>query len=217
MFKSNTTLNRLACLFCFAALLATGCDSGTEKPAQKTVVRQKIMTSPKANAPGPEKTTSSQAKTAPRSAAEGQKASAAATGSSGQNAQLASIKPYSAAGKTDPFVPLFRKDETADDRQAASAGKKRKKRVPRTPLERVDLSQLKLTGIIRSPQGNKALVEEATGKGYVVGVGTYLGNQGGKITEILDDRLIVEEEIESPLGEVKKVPRQLKLQKSSGE
>ena len=207
MFKSNTTLNRLACLFCFAALLATGCDSSTEKSAQKTVVRQKIMTSPKANAPGQKKAASSAVAAAPQPGAD----------SSAQNTRLASIKPYSSTGKADPFVPLFRKDETAGDQQAASPGKKRKKRVPRTPLERVDLSQLKLTGIIRSPQGNKALVEEATGKGYVVGVGTYLGNQGGKITEILDDRLIVEEEIESPLGEIKKVPRQLKLQKSSGE
>ena len=114
-------------------------------------------------------------------------------------------------------MPLFRKTETDDEQQTASPRKKRKKRVPRTPLERVDLSQLKLTGIIRSPQGNKALVEEATGKGYVVTVGTYMGNQGGKITEILDNRIIVEEEIESPLGEIKKIPRQLKLQKSSGE
>jgi len=207
MFKSNTTLNRLACLFCFAALLATGCDSGTEKPVKKTVVRQKIMTSPKAKAPGPEKATSSAATAASQPAA----------GRSAQNTRLASIKPYSSVGKTDPFVPLFRKNEAADDQSVASPRKKRKKRVPRTPLERVDLSQLKLTGIIRSPQGNKALVEEATGKGYVVGVGTYLGNQGGKITEILDDRVIVEEEIENPLGEIKKVPRQLKLQKSSGE
>ncbi len=210
MFKSNVSLNRLACLFCFTALLATGCDSGTEKPVQKTVVRQKIMTSPQEKALAAEKATS------PATTAASQKDA----GTSALKAQLASIKPYSSAGKIDPFVPLFRESETADDQQATtttSPRKKRKKHIPRTPLEKVDLSQLKLTGIIRSPQGNKALVEEATGKGYVVTVGTYLGNQGGKITEILDDRIVVEEEIENPLGEIKKVPRQLKLQKSSGE
>ncbi len=201
MFKANATLTRLACLFCFAAFLAAGCDSGTEKPVQKTVVRQKIMTSSKKSAPAGKKQAAAQQKsTAPAS-----------------DTRMASIKPYSPAGKTDPFVPLFRKQETEETQSTASPRKKRRKHIPRTPLERVDLSQLKLTAIIRSPQGNKALVEEATGKGYVVTIGTYLGNQGGKITEILDDRIIVEEEIENPLGGVKKVPRQLKLQKSSGE
>ncbi len=203
MFKANATLTRLACLFCFTAFLTVGCDSGTEKPVQKTVVRQKIMTSSKKSAPTAEKKAAAHAQ---------QKTTAPAS-----DTRVASIKPYSSAGKTDPFVPLFRKPETEDSQPTASPKKKRRKHIPRTPLERVDLSQLKLTAIIRSPQGNKALVEEATGKGYVVTVGTYLGNQGGKITKILDDRIIVEEEIEEPLGGIKKVPRQLKLQKSSGE
>lgn len=211
MFKSNATSNRLTCLFCFAALLAAGCDNSTEQPSQKTVVRQKILSPQKQTAGSPQKTAPSAAATTSQTTAGTQKTTPAPT------AQLAAIKPYSSAGKVNPFVPLFRNTETADAQQSTPTKAKRKKRVPRTPLERVDLSQLKLTGIIRSPQTNKALVEEATGKGYVVTVGTYMGNQGGKITEILEDRIIVEEEVDNPLGGIKKIPRQLKLQKSSGE
>jgi len=212
MFKSNATSNRLACLFCFAALLAAGCDNSTEQPSQKTVVRQKILSPQKQTAGSPQKTAPSAAATTSQTTAGTQKTTTPAPA-----AQLAAIKPYSSAGKVNPFVPLFRNTETADAQQSTPTKAKRKKRVPRTPLERVDLSQLKLTGIIRSPQANKALVEEATGKGYVVTVGTYMGNQGGKITKILEDRIIVEEEVDNPLGGIKKIPRQLKLQKSSGE
>ena len=48
------------------------------------------------------------------------------------------------------------------------AAKKKIRRVPRTPLERIDLSQLKLVAIIVSKSGNTALLEDATGKGYVI-------------------------------------------------
>jgi len=132
--------------------------------------------------------------------------------------QVASIsaggEAYDPAGKIDPFVPLMKEDPIMD---LPDVKKKREKREPTTPLERVDLSQLKLTAIIRTPSGFKAMVEESTGKGYIVSVGTYIGIHSGKVTSILKDRVVVEEEIEDVMGAVTNHNSELKFQKPLGE
>ena len=120
---------------------------------------------------------------------------------------------YKPEAKLDPFEPLFRKEPAS----IAVRKKKSKRRSPLTPLEKMDLSQLKLSGIILAPSGNKALVQEASGKGYVVKKGTYIGIHSGKIVEILEDQIIVEEEAEDMYGKVSIVKKSLKLQKPPGE
>jgi hypothetical protein len=72
-------------------------------------------------------------------------------------------KPYNPLGKLDPFEPLFKEKP-----EITQVKRKIKKRVPRTPLEKIALSQLKLVGIVMAPSGNKALVQEASGKGYII-------------------------------------------------
>jgi type IV pilus assembly protein PilP len=120
---------------------------------------------------------------------------------------------YDPKGRFDPFEPLF-KEQTA---QANASDKTREKRKPQTPLERIALSQLKLTAIIRAPSGNCAMVEDATGKGYVVKKGTYIGLNSGRVTKIDDDRIVVEEEIENVMGALTLKNAELKLQKPAGE
>ena len=121
---------------------------------------------------------------------------------------------YDPEGKIDPFVPLLKDDPL---KVLPDAKIKREKREPTTPLERVDLGQLKLTAIMRTPSGFKAMVEETTGKGYIVTVGTYVGTRSGKVTHILKDRIVVEEEVEDALGNVANRNSELKFQKPSGE
>ena len=118
---------------------------------------------------------------------------------------------YNPMGKTDPFQPLVRQASDSKVR------KKKKKRIPQTPLEKMDLSQIKLVGILRTEEGSTGLVEESSGKGYVVSKGTYIGLNSGKIVDILKDRLIIEEEFENVLGETLVRKRELKLQKPPGE
>ena len=78
-----------------------------------------------------------------------------------------------------------------------------KKRKPLSPLEKVSLSQLKLAGIIiASKSGSRALIEDTSGKGYIVEKGAYIGTNGGKIVKILIDRIIVEEEVEDIYGKI---------------
>ncbi len=127
---------------------------------------------------------------------------------------------YKATGRIDPFEPLF-KDEEPKARPASASsaipGKKVEHRPPTTPLERVSLAQLKLKAILRTAGGNKALVEEASGKGYIVKKGTYIGTQSGIVVAILKDRVIVEELVKNALGEGTIQEKELKLQKPLGE
>ena len=122
---------------------------------------------------------------------------------------------YDPTGKIDPFLPLYKEEPVTKAKETEK--KKKIRRLPLTPLEKVDLSQLKLVGIIRAPSGNRALVEEATGKGYIVKQGTYIGINAGRVVDILSDRLIVEEEVETALGSYELQKRELKIQKPPGE
>jgi len=123
---------------------------------------------------------------------------------------------YDPKGRIDPFIPLV-KDEPQKSAVAATKKVERKKRVPTTPLERIDLSQLRLRAVVRSASGNKALVEEASGKGYIITKGTFIGVNQGTVIEIQKDKIVVEEEIEDIQGEITVKKRELRLPKPPGE
>lgn len=121
---------------------------------------------------------------------------------------------YNPRGRIDPFAPLIREEEAVE--RPEKRKKERLKR-PKTPLEKVDISQLKLVGVIRAGTGNRALVEQADGKGFIIKKGMFIGINSGIIVEIMRDRVIVEEEQEDWKGTVSKRKRELKLQKPPGE
>lgn len=121
---------------------------------------------------------------------------------------------YDPKGRVDPFFPVVE--------SAPRAGKKERvisaeRRAPETPLEEIDLGQLRLVGIIHSPLGRSAVVEESSGRGYVVTSGTYMGIHSGRVTAIDMDRIIVTEIVTDRVGEAREERRELKLQKSVGE
>jgi type IV pilus assembly protein PilP len=88
----------------------------------------------------------------------------------------------------------------------------------RSSLLKVTLAQLKVAGIIIMPGGNKALVEDPSGKGYIVYEGTYIGEHFGRIQEILKDRIVVEEELEDFVsGKLKVQITELELRENVGE
>jgi len=118
---------------------------------------------------------------------------------------------YDPTDKIDPFEPLFQ------PKPVLAKKKKRKRRLPQTPLERIDLSQLRLVGIILAASGNRALVEESSGKGYVIKKGTYIGTNSGKVVKINKETVIVEEEYEDVYGKTATRKREIKLPKPPGE
>lgn len=125
---------------------------------------------------------------------------------------------YNPEGRNNPFTPLFQQQEAeAEEETKPAKGRQRQARVPQTPLEKVDLAQLKLVAIMRMQSGPRALVEESSGKGYVVRRGTFMGLHSGQVVEIADDRVVVEEEVKNLLGDFEIKKRELKLQKPLGE
>ena len=100
---------------------------------------------------------------------------------------------YNPSGKPDPFKPFI---ELAPVRSQRT--------VPLTPLQKYDLSQLKLVAIISTPDGSVALIEDGTKKGYFLKKGTWIGKNDGKVTKILKDRVIVEEVYQDVFGQTKK-------------
>jgi type IV pilus assembly protein PilP len=121
--------------------------------------------------------------------------------------------PYDAKGKTDPFEALLR-----DESVVVSGGKLvPKKRDPQSPLEKIDLGQLKLVAIIAASSGNRALVEESSGKGYILREGTYVGLNSGKVVNITIDKVMVEEEFEDAYGKTITQKKEITLPKPPGE
>jgi type IV pilus assembly protein PilP len=100
---------------------------------------------------------------------------------------------YNPSGKPDPFRPFIELTPARIPRT-----------VPLTPLQKYDISQLKLVAIISASGGNIALIEDGTKKGYFLKKGTWIGKNDGKVTKIQKDRVIVEEVYQDVFGQMKK-------------
>jgi type IV pilus assembly protein PilP len=209
MDKYSVYIRYLVCMICFLPLL-WGCEKPSEPPLKSRQITKKINIAEKdvqkttVKPKGKETADISNLK---------QKLVVEKIPTAGKTNLPEITDLYNPEGKLDPFEPLFKKERVSLD-----VGKKKiKTRKPLTPLEKVNLSQLTLVGIILSPSGNRALVQESTGKGYVVKKGTYIGTNSGKIVQILKDRIIIEEESEDIYGKVSIIKKPLKLQKPPGE
>jgi Tfp pilus assembly protein PilP len=68
---------------------------------------------------------------------------------------------------------------------------------PLTPLQKMSLGEIEkgLKAILWGEMGRRAVIEDSTGKGYIVGVGTPIAGSNGVITEIFDDRLVIQQEV----------------------
>ena len=86
-----------------------------------------------------------------------------------------------------------------------------RKRENLSPLERYELGQLKLVGIVADPRNSNALVEDASGLGYVVKLGTPIGVNDGKVVAIRRDAIVIEEVYVDLYGAQKKREVNLKL------
>jgi type IV pilus assembly protein PilP len=215
MIIHGNSLLKVIVMVVTASLLS--CGEGPPPASQPKVVREKIASQtvqPQQDASTPE--TNPPAEAASQAGGEeapSQEGGPITSDLIQQSLEIASS--YDPKGRFDPFEPLFKEQPQVPLSTGTTA--KRKKRIAQTPLERVALSQLKLSAIIRAATGNRALVVDATGKGYVVVNGTYIGLNSGKVIQIDKDRIVVEEEMENVLGELTVQNTELKLQKPAGE
>lgn len=61
------------------------------------------------------------------------------------------------------------------------------------PLQRVELSDVKLIGIVSDAAGYYGLIQTPDGKGYTVRPGTLVGTNNGTIKSISEQRMVVAE------------------------
>jgi Tfp pilus assembly protein PilP len=92
---------------------------------------------------------------------------------------------YSAAGKRDPFKPFIKIIERKEVEPQLS------KSLP--PIKRYSLEQFRLVGIVSVAQRAKAMIIDPEKNTYVLGVGDEIGNKQGKIVEVKDNGVLVEE------------------------
>jgi len=66
-----------------------------------------------------------------------------------------------------------------------------------TPLQKMETGEIErgFKGVLWTANERKAIIEDPTGKGYVVGVGTPIGNQDGVITAIFQDRIVIRQKV----------------------
>ncbi len=119
---------------------------------------------------------------------------------------------YSPAGKPDPFQPFLRTKPVQTLKKADSKTKHRRPGRCSTPLECMDVGQLRLVAIVIEDNGkNLAMAQDASGVGYVLTPGMAVGYRNGHVKQILPDRVVVEEETENIRGEMTMTERVLFL------
>jgi type IV pilus assembly protein PilP len=73
-----------------------------------------------------------------------------------------------------------------------------------SPLERFDIGQLRIVGIVWDVKEPRAIIEDSAGLGYTVKVGTPIGSNDGRVKVIRRDQIIIEEVYEDAYGARKK-------------
>lgn len=66
-----------------------------------------------------------------------------------------------------------------------------------TPLQKMELGEIErgFKGVLWASNERKAIIEDPTGKGYIVSVGTPIGNQDGFVSAIFQDRIIIRQKV----------------------
>lgn len=105
---------------------------------------------------------------------------------------------YTAKDMRDPFVSFLKEEVAAVNRRKAL-----------TPLEKFDLGELKLVGVLSKGNETVALVEDNEGKGYTVKRGTRIGRNGGVVGKITVKEVVIIEEFFDISG--RKIRKEKKL------
>ncbi|MFW6323550.1 MAG: pilus assembly protein PilP [Desulfovibrionales bacterium] len=120
---------------------------------------------------------------------------------------------YSEKGRPDPFTSFL-------IARAARKDKVKKLSKNLSPLERVEVTQLRLIGIVwneETPDQAVAMVELPDGKGFALKKGQRVGFNSGKVVSIKQDQVRVLEETEDIFGDIGTRAVVLKLHSSQGE
>jgi len=110
-------------------------------------------------------------------------------------------------------IPRTLKEDSRDPFRPATLRKKvvTRPRENLSPLERFELNQLKIVGIVWDVKEPRAMVEDAGGLGYTIKIGAPIGANDGVVKAIHRNEIIVEESYYDVYGARKKRDVSMKL------
>jgi type IV pilus assembly protein PilP len=193
-------------IFCIVLLLAPGFAGAQEKletPSQKTKEAvDKLLRAPSAvgkslqDLSNASKAKLQDAVTETKSTKANSEGPAAAE----QKSDPQSTGSFSTVGKRDPFRPFTLNTRTNS-----------RPRENLSPLERYNLGQLRLVGVVWHVKEPTAMIEDSVGLGYIVKVGTPIGENEGKVRAIKPSEIIIEETYVDLFGAKRKREVNIKL------
>ena len=86
----------------------------------------------------------------------------------------------------------------------------------RGPLEQYDVNQLSLLAVVWNTGMARALVQDPAGNSYIVGEGTRIGKNEGRVTGIDDNLIIVKETYVDFLGQETTKDIEMRIRRSEG-
>ena len=117
---------------------------------------------------------------------------------------------YISVGKRDPFMSIY---EVSNIKTDNSTGGENKPTIL-SPLQRFDVQQFRITGIIWGTAAPMSNVVDPEGRSHVVKPGSLIGRNWGKVTKIKKDSIIVSEVIGGPEG--RKINHEIELRMAVG-
>jgi len=119
------------------------------------------------------------------------------------------------ADKQKPVTKIFKfrlnQDDSKPIESKVKPGKKLKSPFAK-PLEKIELNNLKLMGVMLSDSGNIAIIRDPNGKEYIISEGARIGVNSGRVIRILGQKIIIEEQLRDTNGYFIKVKQELVLQ-----
>jgi Tfp pilus assembly protein PilP len=134
----------------------------------------------------------------PAETAEAQPASYAGVGPAGFH--------YDAANLRDPFRSFEWEQLALELSDAATEG----------PLEKFDVNQLSLVGVVWNATKARALVQDPSGMSYIVAEGTKIGKSNGRVTQIDDNLVVVQETYVDSNGETTTKDIEMRIRATEG-
>lgn len=108
---------------------------------------------------------------------------------------------YDAVDRRDPFKTYF--DELVLEQEEQES---------LTELQRFDLDKLKLVAVVVGTATPMAMVQDPSGKGHTVKIGTLIGKRFGQVKHIRRGEIVVQEEFRDFTGKRIPVLKPLKLE-----
>lgn len=105
---------------------------------------------------------------------------------------------YNPSGRRDPFAIVLRDPKMGEENQSLP------------PLQQLSLTELNLIGVVWGGFGYSAMVQAPDGKGYTLRQGTRVGPNGGAVSSITENAIVVQERFTDVYGN-KQVREYVKL------